>query len=273
MTPAKPVSKSTAEAKTQGRSRSPVTVSYALPDSLEDARKLYKRYSHADFSAAEVASSLGMTASSSRVGKRIYAMTEYGLIEEAGTGHKVTKRFHVLDSTDRGNSEFKQAAYDAVKSVDLFRELIESFRGKLPDQDVVSERLERQRGFNAERAKEVASIIHRSLTMSGVLDANNNILPIRENGGAAEKPAADESSASSKEEESTAGEHRTTQQVFVGADQSGRGQSSPPAPAQKGLHRSEVPLSDGRMAVVFYPLDLSPKEAEKIGRVLGALVD
>ena len=240
--------------------RSPATPSFALKDSFEDARKLYRKFSHAAFGPTEIASTLGLSATSSSLRKRIYALTEFTLLFETAGVYKVTQQFHTLDSSPVGAREFKRAALHSVENVATFHELMTEFSAKLPEQAIVAQRLEKQKGFTAERAKEVASIFERSMRFAGVLDSNGNILPIRD---------AD-------------GEKETSVSVFSDQKQDSNAQVDSRlaygdvlelGTSVTRLRRSEIPLADGRMAVVFYPQDLASKEANKIGNVLSALVE
>jgi hypothetical protein len=89
-----------------------------------------------------------------------------------------------LNSADKNESKFKQAALDAIRKSDIFRELLDHFKSKLPSLDGVATRLENQKRFNAERAKLVATVLEKSLHYAGLLDGSNNILPIRDTPGA-----------------------------------------------------------------------------------------
>lgn len=228
---------------------SPAVPSYSLRDSLEDARKLYASFSHAVFNRAEVASTLGMSSNSGPFTGRMFSVRTYGLLVESAGGYKISDAFLTLNSEDRSSAAFKRVALQAIQRASIFAEILAEFRTKLPPIASVAQRLETQKKFNAERAKKVASILEKSLQFAGVLDSNNNILPVRDS----DVPGA--SSGAEKEEKSD---------IEVPITASG---------AKAGLRRTEVPLGDGRVAVVQYPHDLVKIEADKIGRVLGALVD
>lgn len=232
--------------------KSPATPAYSLQDSVGDAKKLYDKYSHASFSRAEIASSLGISSSSSANIQRVFALLEYGLITGGGDSFKITDRFHSLNTGKRDTETFKRAALDAIKAASVFADLLSDFKTKLPDRPAIVQRLETQKKFTAERAKLVAGVLEKSLQFANVLDANNNIVPIRTSSSSAadEKPLTPETTASG------VGVQSTQQSLPVTAD----------------ARKTEVPLAEGRVAVVFYPHDLSVPEAEKIGRVLSALV-
>jgi hypothetical protein len=226
--------------------KSPPVPSYVLKDTLEDAKKLYKKYSHASFSKAEIASALNMSSGSSSFSKRLFALTEYGLIEGSVDSYKTTGRFSALNTNKPESTIFKKNAFDAIQSSSVFAELLNQFKTKLPDQNAVAQRLETQKKFNAERAKEVASVLEKSLQFAGILDGSNNLVPIRGDGSS-------DASNMGQENHENDGEDAHLPTV--------------------SMRKSEIPLANGRTAIVSYPHDLTKEEATKIGRVLSALVD
>jgi hypothetical protein len=219
------------------KTKSPPVPSYDLESSYENTEKLYDQYSHAEFSKSEIASTLGLSATSSTVVRRIFSMTEYNLLEEDGEKYKVTQHFHSLRTNEKSSHQFKQAALDSIKGSDIFKTVLDEFSDKLPNQDALAQRLETSMKFNQSRAKETSSILKRSLQFAGILDQNNNILPIR-----------------SAPEEKT--DKPESVQEIIDTD----------------FRRTEVPLDKGRVVVVNYPHDLTTSEAEKIANVLKALV-
>ncbi len=242
----------TAQQPKTSKGKSPSVPSYGLKDSIDDARKLYDAFSHAAFSRTEIATKLDMSSASSSFSKRLFALTEYGLIQSTGDSYKIAERFHALTANQSTSPVFKKAAYDAIVASEVFAELLAEFKSKLPDKAIVATRLETQKKFLAERAKEVAGVLERSLQFAGLLDGNNNIVPIREQDGI---PAG--STQKVEEEKPRDGTDDVHQRLDVGADK---------------LRRTEVPLANDRVAIVSYPHDLSEAEATKIGKVLGALV-
>jgi hypothetical protein len=232
------------------KTKSPATPSYALKDVYADVKKLYDKFSHASFSRAEIASTLSMSSASGAFAQKVFSLTEFGLLDKSGDKYAVAKPFHSLEPVDVKRPDFQKAALDAIRRSDVFAEILADFKTKWPGELVVAQRLERERGFNAARAKDVAGILQRSLDFAGVIDANNNIVPVRELSA-------------------------------VQAELSGTGRSSVAEPDGgapnlsriKGLRSSEIPLGEGRVAVVQYPHDLTSTEASKIGKVLGALVE
>jgi hypothetical protein len=80
---------------------------------------------------------------------------------------------------------------------------------------------------------------------AGLIDANNNVLPIRDGGT----------------------RHEDQQHKGDGGD--GHEDLTPPT---KDDLRVEVPVGEDRKVVVYYPRDLTADEAVKVGNVLGAIV-
>lgn len=232
------------------KTKSPATPSYSLKDVHDDAKKLYDKFSHASFSQAEVASGLNMSSTSGSFARRLFSLTAFGLLGKSGDKYTVAKLFHALDPVDNKRPEFQRTALDAIRRATVFAEILNDFKTKLPGEDVVAQRLEKERGFNATRAKEVAAVLQKSLEFAGVVDANNNILPVRDGvSGSATPPD-------------------------VPSDFDGPiAENGPKASRTGSLRRSEIPLADGRVAIVQYPHDLSTGEAAKIGKVLGAMVE
>jgi hypothetical protein len=187
-----------------------------------------------------------MSSGSSSFSKRLFGLTEYSLIEGSADSYKMSARFFALDTNKPESTLFKKAAFDAIQNSSVFAELINEFKTKLPDQETVAKRLETQKRFNADRAKEAASVLEKSLQFAGVLDTNNNLVPTRDDG-------------TSKLYSEDKGEEEVSDE-----------DNGPPSVSTR---KSEIPLANGRTAVVSYPHDLTKDEATKIGRVLSALVD
>ena len=236
------------------RTKSPATPSYALDSCFKDAKTLYDSFGHATFSKTEVASSLSLSSTSSSFSGRVFALTQYGLLDSTGDSYKVSSVFHTLNGEQPESAVFKSTALRAIKRADVFDELLDEFSTKLPDSTVIAQRLEKQKKFNSDKAKKTASVLEKSMKFANVLDASNNIVPVRDDtpGGPAD----------------------ATRNKNV--DQSTQGQSSQqedpiPQPKTTDLRRTEIPLTDDRVVVVFYPQNLDSQEAAKVGKVLSAL--
>ena len=225
--------------------KSPPTPSRALGDCVLDVTKLYAEYSHGKFQKAEIASQLGLSAGSGPFAARLFTLKEYGLLDQAGSDYSVSDSFMVLNSTDHGHAKFKSTALAAIRKSDVFQELLDEFKSKLPSTEGVATRLENQKRFNADRAKVAAGVLEKSLRYAGVLDNANNILPVRDTSGAALGDG--DQPADQGHDEDQDGKLADTLGV-------------------------EIPVGDGRKVIVRYPHDLSAEEAQKVGAVLAAIV-
>lgn len=223
--------------------KSPPTPSRGLKDAVDDVKRLYSQFSHAAFSRSEVASTLSLSASSGPFAARIFTLKAYGLLEPVGSDFKVSDRFLTMYSNAPDSLLFKQHAIEAIRGADIFREILDEFKAKLPAQAAVAQRLELQKKFNADRAKDAASTLEESLRFAGVLDSSNNILPVR--------AAATQDHPKGNSEPQPEADVKNQQRV-------------------QDL-RIEIPLGDLRKATLMYPPDISKEEAEKIGRVLQAV--
>lgn len=227
-------------AKKKGSPKSPRAPSFSLDVSFSDAQRVYDKYGHGVVSTPEVAAALGMSAKSSSLRRRIFTLKEFGLLDSADSDFKVSPLFLEMKSAVPNSPQFKGHAVTAIEGSSLFAELLREFNGKLPPRDAVAVRLETQRRFSADRAREVADTLERSLRFAGVLDAGGNILPVREE-------PLDE----------------THPERQAPADQQGV--------TAQGL-KVEIALDSGRTVTVFYPADLTSDDAAKISKVVSALI-
>jgi hypothetical protein len=227
--------------------KSPPTPSRPLGDCVADVKKLYTEYSHGTFAKSEIASVLRVSAGSGPFARRLFTLKEFGLLVQEGQHYKVSESFMALKASDSSDPKFKAAALGAIRSSDVFRELLDELKNKLPSIDAVAGRLESQKRFNADRAKTAAAVLEKSLRYAGVLDGSNNILPIRgtANANVEEADEVDESTGSQDNG------------VPLGL------------PGNLGI---EIPLGAGRKVAIRYPHDLTSEEAAKVGKVLNAVV-
>jgi hypothetical protein len=236
----------TAQQKTR-KPKSPPVPSKNLEGCIADVQKLYGEYSHGTFSRSELASALGVSASSGPFATRLSSLRQFGLIEPVGTDYKVSEKFMALNSNARDSAAFKTAALDVIKLPATFRELLDDFPSKLPSKDAVASRLETQKKFNKEAAVRAAAVLEESLRYAGVLDGSNNILPVRDGGAGHDKYVTKETDDTT-DDTPDLGSASTTAALRV-----------------------EVPVGD-RKVVVHYPHDLTADEAKKVGAVLAAIV-
>jgi len=238
-------------AQKSNKPKSPPVPSRPLEDCVADTRKLYDAYTHGSFSRAEIGSTLKVSSISGPFAQRLFSLREFGVIEGDANNFKVTEAFKKMNSSERGSAEFKSAALAAIKNSDTFRDLLDAFPNKLPAQDVVASRLENQRKFNPDRAKHAAKVLEASLRYAGVLDSNNNILPVRED------PTGDDRDSNKQRDE------RTDDDDF---------REEPNDMNTTPTLSVEIPVGTDRKVAIRYPRDLTGEEAQKVGNVLKAIV-
>jgi hypothetical protein len=227
----------------------PQVPSYSLGQCFDDVRKIYNQYSHATFSRAEVANALGYSASSGPFGSRMASFRVYNLLEEKDGGYKATDLFKALKITQKGSPEFSQYAIQAIKSSTLFEEILSEFRHKIPEMKILAQRLEIQKKFSVEKARDIASVFIESLNFAGVLDSNNNFLEPKKTDPANVSPSISIPSGRTNDAQGVLDSGTTTGNSL----------------------QIEIALANNRMARVVYPRDISKDDAAKIGNVLGAI--
>jgi hypothetical protein len=230
--------------------RSPAVPSWDLKDAFEDTKKLYDTYTHGTFSKSEFASVLKISATSGPTQARIFTLKEYGLVEGTNDSFKVSQRFMDMKDEPQASAAFKRNALQAIRGSAIFTELLDEWKTKLPPREAVANRLEQQKKFNPDRAKEIAEVLEDSLRFAGVLDQSGNILPVRD-----DPNAGDERDDQRRDNDDRHDDDVDLDDMEIAAHL-----------------RTEIPLGDGRRVVVSYPNDLSDKEATKVGKVLAAIV-
>lgn len=235
--------------------RSPAVPSRTLEDCLDDVKKLYREYSHAKFTKSEMGSVFGVSAATGPFAQRLFSIKEFGLLEQSGGDYSVSDTFMTLNSSDHGDARFKQAALEAIRRSEVFREAIDSASGKLPSVSAVAHRLETQKRFNAERAKKAADVLEKSMRFAGVLDNSNNILPVRDTGGRGTAVKDDE-------QDDTPNDDRRNDRRDDHRDET----------LDTDTLSVEIPVGEDREVTIRYPRDLSAEEARKVGNVLSAIV-
>ena len=64
--------------------KSPPTPSRSLGDAVNDVKKLYAEYSHGKFGKAEIASTLGVAATSGPFAAHLFTLKAFALINQSG---------------------------------------------------------------------------------------------------------------------------------------------------------------------------------------------
>lgn len=223
--------------------RSPAAPSSNLETCFTDVHKVWKKYGAASVTRSEAASTLGASSTSSTFHRRVFSITAFGLLEAEGQKLKVSSVFQTLKTAKPNTSAFKKAALEAVERPRTFRDLLAEFGSKLPPRDAIAGRLVSQKSFNEKPAEQAARALEESLRWAGVLDGNNNILPIRDEG-------------------TTPPGSRNEQDDDTVPDSK--------QPLAENLS-TDVALSDGRTLRISYPRGLTKEDAQKASRVLDAL--
>lgn len=223
----------------------------SLQDCLEDVRKLYEQYGHSNFSKAEIASVLRLSATSGAFNPRLFALKQFGLLDQYRDEFRASKLFMDLKTLERDSSAFKQRALDAINGSDIFSEMLREFKMRLPTVSMIAQRLETQKQFNPERAKLAATVFEQSLRYAGVLDANNNIMPVRD--------APMREAARDVPETGHGGNHVQPP-------------GKPTEDMEENHLRLEVPLTNSRKVTIWYPEDVNADEVVKIQKMLAGFI-
>jgi hypothetical protein len=227
---------------------SPKAPGTSLRSAVAEVSKIYQRYSHGSFSRGEMASALVMSANSGAFLGKAATLKEYGLVTEGGGSAQVSDLFKAIYQAPGGSAELKRNALEAVRTPAVFARLLQQFSTKIPDNEALALRLETKERFNRDRALAVASAFRTSLAEYGLIDANGNLLPVRDE-PADEAPSDEQAN-----------------------DDDDDGNIDEPNPKTgAGNQRLEVSLSDGRKAVLIVPNDLTKADTKKISAILSAL--
>jgi hypothetical protein len=217
---------------------------------MAEVTKIYDRYSHSAFTRGEMASAVGMSAGSGSFFAKAATLNMYGLIDESGGNVKVSPLFKALYQAPADSAELKRNAFQAIGKPAVFAGLLRSFGQRIPDESAIALRLEMQSNFNRDRAQQVAASFRSSLADYGLIDGSGNLLPVRESDSQRTEDAED-SGAEGVESHS--------------------GAMAPASPTPgPGMSRVEVPLANGRKAVVALPDDVTEADAKKICAILTA---
>lgn len=226
------------------RSKSPAVPSRSLELCRSDIVRLYESFAHASFGKSEIASAFRVSSNSGSFSKRLFSLKEFGLLDGSMDTFRVSDPGKSFIKATLGSGELKSLGLDALRGSAVFNSLLNSFKSKLPDSDVVTNRLEGQYKFNPKTAKVTAQVLEDSLRFIGALDDRNNILPVR----------PDEASRTSIYEDREAPSEPSDEREE--------------ATEQGQLLKFQMPLEEDRMVTILYPRDLKDHEAERVGKAL-----
>jgi hypothetical protein len=241
----------TTAATKKRKPNSPKAPGLALRAAMAEVARVYDRYSHATFTRGEMANALSMSAGSGAFWGKSATLSMYGLIEDVNGTMKVSSIFKALHQAPEGSPESRRNAFAAIGRPAVFASLLKQFGQRIPDESAIALRLEMHGGFNRDRAQEVASAFRSSLSDFGLIDPSGNLLPVRDDGSTA------------------AGRDHDDQDDDDQADT-----ATPKAPSMPvtgpGMSRVEVPLANGRKAIVALPDDVTEADTKKICAILTA---
>ena len=239
--------------------RSPSSPSHSLQQCLEVALDIFSKFAHSNFGQADVASAMKMSATSGGFKSWLSDMKQYGMIQKKGPGAFEVSQ-DVKDYSAIGNENSSEATDLKIKLLNnspFFEKLIQSFDGKVPEQDALSKVLMSQYGFNKHKAAVTAKALSDSMSWVGILDERRNIITpnvsIREEG--------DEYSFKAAEL------HHESMQT---QRQQSAAPSKPPLTVSDNLSM-QLPLCNSRILEIAYPPDLTETEAGMVAAVLDAI--
>lgn len=232
---------------------SPKAPGLTLRAALAEVARVYDRYSHATFTRGEMANALNMSSGSGAFWGKSATLSMYGLIEDVNGTMKVSSLFKAIHQAPEGSPEARRNAFAAIGRPAVFASLLKQFGHRIPDESAIALRLEMHGGFNRDRAQEVAQAFRSSLSDFGLIDPSGNLLPVRDDG----------SSADAREDD----EEDDDGQADVGATASPKAPTMPTGP---GMSRVEVPLANGRKAIIAMPDDVTEADTRKICAILTA---
>jgi hypothetical protein len=230
---------------------SPKAPGMPLRAAVVEVAKVYSRYSHSTFTRGEMASALGMSAGSGSFYAKAATLNMYGLVEDTGGNLKASDLFKVLYQAPDGSADMKRHAFRAIGRPSVFAGLLRQFGHRIPDEAAIALRLEMSERFNRDRAQEVAAAFRTSLSDYGLIDGSGNLLPVRDELSA---PASRDDEEDDEDQVETAAPASKSASVLSGP----------------GVFRVEVPLANGRKAIVALPEDVSEADTKKICAILNA---
>jgi hypothetical protein len=222
----------------------------ALRAAVAEVAKIYGRYSHSTFTRGEMASALGMSAGSGSFYAKAATLNMFGLLEDAGGDVKASDLFKSLYQAPDGSPDERRHAMRAITRPAVFAGLLRQFGQRIPDEAAIALRLEMSERFNRDRAQEVAAAFRTSLSDYRLIDGSGNLLPVRDDASATAAPDED-------------GDDEEDVEAAPSA-------KAPTVPSGPGVFRIEVPLANGRRAIVALPEDVSAADTTKICAILTA---
>jgi hypothetical protein len=145
------------------RDRSPNYPAISLPVAIERAESCYSTIGQSKVDRPAVARALGYGSPNGSALSAISAMLKYGLLANANGGFTLTDRAVAL-LRSKDEREKAQAIWDAASAPAIFVELMDTFRGVVPDEADVTKYLLR-RGFGETALKPVSDAFRETFLL------------------------------------------------------------------------------------------------------------
>jgi len=127
------------------RVRSPNYPAISLLEAIEAANKLHGKIGRHPAAREAIAKTLGYGSLNGASMTAISALSKYGILEKSGEDLKLSERAMRLIAA-QSVEEHTEALWEAARAPVLFAELVEQYKGKLPDDEVIRSYLKRK-GF------------------------------------------------------------------------------------------------------------------------------
>lgn len=127
------------------RVRSPNYPAISLPEAIAAANKLSSKIGRHSAAKEAIAKTLGYGGLNGASTGAISALVKYGVLEKSGEDLKLSERAMKLIAA-QSIEEHTAALWEAARAPALFAELVEQYKGSLPDDEVIRSYLKRK-GF------------------------------------------------------------------------------------------------------------------------------
>lgn len=239
--------------------KSPSAPSRPLGSCFDDAMRVYSAYPNAAFDSSEVASCLGLSSASGAFKSLMSDLKQYGLISKSGDAGEFVISQDLKDLGIVGEDDKAQIKYSLATHPKVFLQIIETQGHHVPDADILSNLLVARFGFNTAKSLKTAKALRGSLAWAECIDGKGNVTPPRPQSEAAVQDEPEE-----RAEEAPINPISERPSSFQREDA---------LKQATGTLSADVPIGEGRVVHVVYPLDLTEKEAKKVGAVLAVLTE
>lgn len=240
------------EASEMSTPKSPNSPSRPLESCFNIALDLYDSFPNATFSSTQIASVVGMSATSGTFKSLVSDLKQYGLVDTtAPSEYAIAQCVKDYSISDRETQ--KSIRYRCAVSPQAFSSILSSQGNHLPKLEILEGILRSKHNFNKEKAKKTAKALLESLNWAEALDAKGNVVA----------PS-----------NFTPSDDRCTDWQEAGFRDTTPSETTALIPNHlppDNVLTVDIPLDSDRVVHIQYPQDLNQREAEKIGNVLKAL--